>query len=149
MICDDTPDFLYPLYADIYYPVISQGLFNEIKKEWIYGKTITCYAASALRKSRSEIEPEAFIHLQDMLSARSKADIRKNGKGGMESLANILVTNIRSSADEIIYSESAGPRAGRGTIYEVSRFDPFLGPFGNVEYYSMLWRRTENQEVSE
>ena len=34
MLSCETPDFMFPLYADIYYPLVTQGAFNEIKKSW-------------------------------------------------------------------------------------------------------------------
>jgi hypothetical protein len=49
----------------------------------------------------------------------------------------------------VFYKETAGPRTGRGTIYEIGTFEPFIGPFGEIEYYKMLWRRTENQTVGD
>ena len=62
---------------------------------------------------------------------------------------NILITNIRDSNDSIIQIETAGARSGRGTIYEVATVDPVVGPFGSVDYFKMLWRRTENQTVGD
>jgi hypothetical protein len=50
---------------------------------------------------------------------------------------------------QLVYKETAGPRAGRGTIYEVGTLEPFVGPFGDIEYFKMLWRRTENQTVGD
>ena len=49
----------------------------------------------------------------------------------------------------MIYKETAGPRSGKGTIYEMATVEPFTGPFGSVEYFKMLWRRTENQTVGD
>jgi len=49
----------------------------------------------------------------------------------------------------LIYKETAGPRAGKGTIYEIGTLEPFIGPFGDIEYYRMLWRRSENQDVND
>ena len=51
--------------------------------------------------------------------------------------------------DSIIQIETAGARSGRGTIYEVATVDPVVGPFGSVDYFKMLWRRTENQTVGD
>ena len=64
-------------------------------------------------------------------------------------MLNILITNIRDSHDNIIYRETAGPRSGRGTIYELATVEPFTGPFGNTEHFRMVLRRTENQAVGD
>jgi hypothetical protein len=62
---------------------------------------------------------------------------------------NILITNIRNANDELIYRETGGSRSGRGTIYEVATVDPFTGPFGSIEYFKVLLRRTENQTITD
>jgi hypothetical protein len=60
-----------------------------------------------------------------------------------------LLTYIRTSNGEIIYKETAGVRSGRGTIFEIATLEPFLGPFNQIEYYKMVWRKTENQSVGD
>lgn len=148
MICDDV-DFAYPLLADIYYPRITQGLYNEVKKEWIFDKTIPCYAVSYNGTNRQEIGKDAYIQYDQQLIARSRTDIRISSNEGSNAATNILITNIRGSDGNIIYRETSGSRSGKGTIYEVATIEPFVGPFGSVEYYNMVWRRTENQDVDD
>ncbi len=92
---------------------------------------------------------KGFIQYENKLIARTKNDPRISSTNSENAITNILVTNIRSANDDIIYKETAGARAGRGTIYEMATVEPFLGPFGSVEYFKMLWRRTENQTVSD
>jgi hypothetical protein len=41
--------------------------------------------------------------------------------------------------------ETSGPRAGKSTIFEIATNEPFVNPFGNVEYYKLILRRSENQ----
>ena len=82
-------------------------------------------------------------------SLRTRQDPRTASTGSDNAVTNILVTNIRDSEDRLIYRETAGPRAGKGTIYEVATVEPFTGPFNSTEYYKMLWRRTENQTVGD
>lgn len=146
----ETPYFLYPLYADIYYPIITQGGYGEVKKEWVFDRTIICNVTGVGGVSgREEIKPAEFLQYENKLIARSKTDLRVTSKNNNEATTNVLITNIRTSGGELIYKETAGPRAGRGTIYEIGTLEPFLGPFRDVEYYKMLWRRTENQSVGD
>lgn len=149
--CGNKTDVIYPFYADIYYPIITQGTYNEIKKEWVLDRTITCYAASpgGVSTTSEEIKPAVFLQYENELIARSKQDLRISSKGSKEAVTNILVTNIRFSNGDLIYKETAGPRSGRGTIYEIATLEPYVGPFNNIEYYRMLWRRTENQAVDD
>jgi hypothetical protein len=147
--CDDTTDFVYPMLADVYYPIITQGPFGEILKEWIFDRTISCNATSVGGAGSEQIKPDMFLQYEDKLVVRSKADLRIKSNLSQEATTNILITNIRLSHGQLIYKETAGPRAGKGTIYEIGTLDPFTGPFSNIEYYKMLWRRTESQAVGD
>jgi hypothetical protein len=147
--CDDTTDFVYPMLADVYYPIITQGPFGEILKEWVFDRTISCNATTVGGAGSEQIKPDMFLQYEDKLVVRSRGDLRIKSNLSQEATTNILVTNIRLSHGQLIYKETAGPRAGKGTIYEIGTLDPFTGPFNNIEYYKMLWRRTESQAVGD
>jgi hypothetical protein len=137
------------MLADVYYPIITQGPFGEIKKEWVFDRTISCNATSVGGAGSEQIKPDMFLQYEDKLVVRSRGDLRIKSNLSQEATTNILITNIRLSHGQLIYKETAGPRAGKGTIYEVGTLEPFTGPFNNIEYYKMLWRRTESQAVGD
>lgn len=143
----ETPDFLYPLYADIYYPIITQGEYNEIKKSWAFDRTIVCNATSIGGAGTEDIKPAEFLQYENKLIARTKSDLRFSSNKANQAITNILITNIRTSDGQIVYLETSGVRSGKGTIYEIATIEPFIGPFNNIEYYKMLWRKAENQAV--
>lgn len=145
----ETTDFIYPMKADIYYPIITQNQYGQPNKEWVFDRTVVCNATTVGGAGTDELKPEVFLQYDGKLVARSKSDVRISGDGTNNAVSNILVTNIRNASDTLIYKETAGPRMGRGTIYEVGTIEPFINPFGNIEYYRMLWRRTENQAVGD
>jgi len=144
-----TTDFLYPMKADVYHPIIKQTQYGQATKDWVYDRTIICNATSVGGAGTENIKPETFLQYENKLIARTKQDPRTASTGADNAATNILITNVRDSEDRLIYKETAGPRAGRGTIYEVATVEPFTGPFKNIEYYKMLWRRTENQTVGD
>ena len=146
--CEQT-DFMYPMKADIYYPIISQTQYGQATKNWVFDRTIICNATSVGGAGQEDIKPATFLQFENKLIARTKADPRVSSNNADNAITNILISNIRTANDEIIYKETAGPRSGKGTIYEVATVEPFTGPFGSVEYFKMLWRRTENQTVSD
>jgi hypothetical protein len=146
--CEVT-DFIYPMKADIYYPIITQNNYGQANKEWVFDRTIICNASTVGGAGDVELKPEVFLQYDGKLIARSKSDIRVSSNNADNAITNILITNIRSATDLVIYKETAGPRTGRGTIYEVGTLEPFVGPFGDIEYFKMLWRRTENQTVGD
>lgn len=146
--CEAT-DFIYPMKADVYYPIITQNSYGQANKEWVFDRTIVCNASTIGGAGDVELKPEVFLQYDGKLIARSKSDIRTSSNNAENAITNILITNIRTSTDLVVYKETAGPRAGRGTIYEVGTLEPFVGPFGDIEYFKMLWRRTENQTVGD
>jgi hypothetical protein len=131
--------------ADLYYPIISQGSYGEVKKDWVFDRKIALNAMPFSRKGTGEIAPAVFLQYKDMLVGRTKGDIRVTSNNNTEALTNILITNISSASGELIYKESAGPRSGRGTIYEIASYDPHFAPYGDIDYYSFTIRRSENQ----
>jgi len=145
----DTTDFMYPMLADIYYPIITQNEYGKAIKDWIFDRTITCNAQSLVKKSIQETSPAVFLMSEGKLVARSRSDIRTSLKNEDNNITNILITNIRLPGDNLVYRETAGPRSGRGTIYELATIEPFVGALQTVEYYHMLWRRSENQTVGD
>ena len=148
MQCEVT-DFVYPMKADIYYSIIKQNEYGQIQKDWIFDRTIVCNATPVGGSGKEDIKPETFLQHEGKLVARSKGDIRVSSNNSNNAMTNILITNIRNASDTPIYYETAGPRSGRPTIYEVATVEPFTGPFGNIEYYKLLWRRTENQTAGD
>jgi len=144
VICE-TPDFIYPMLADIYYPIVEQGAYGDVKKNWVLDKTIACQFSSAGTANKEEIRPEVKLLLDNSLIGRVKSDIRFSSEEQKNALTNIVITNIRDNNGNVIYLETSGPRAGQPTIFELATFDPLLGPFGNVEYYKLVIKRSENQ----
>ena len=147
-VCETT-DFIYPMKADIYFPILTQGDYGQPKKDWVYDRTIICNATPVGGVGTEDIKPEAFLQYENKLISRTKEDPRLSSNNANNATTNILIANIRDASDNIIYKETAGVRSGKGTIYEVATVEPFTGPFGYTEYYKMLWRRAENQTVGD
>jgi len=144
--CEET-DLYFPMLADIYYPIITQGQYNEVKKNWVFDKSVAINVMPYSRKGMGEITPQVFLQYKDTLIGRVRTDIRITSRESSEALTNILITNIRANSGQAIHLESAGPRAGKGTIYEIASFDPHFAPYGDIDFYSLVIRRSENQAV--
>ena len=144
----ETTDFMFPMKADLYYPIINQSDYGQPEKKWVFDRTIICNATSVGGESSEDVKPQTFLQYENKLIARTKNDIRVSSHNSTNAITNILVTNIRNNAGVFIYKETAGNRAGKSTIYEVATIEPFVSPFGNIEYYKVLLRRAENQAVT-
>lgn len=146
--CPET-DFMYPMKADIYYPVINQTDYGQASKTWILDRVIIINATPVGGLGQEDIKPEIFLQYVNKLVGRVKEDPRISLNQSSNAITNILVANIRNAQDDLIYKETAGVRSGRGTIYELGTVEPMTGPFGSVDYFKMLLRRAENQTVGD
>jgi hypothetical protein len=147
MDCASSTDFLYPLLADIYYPVVEQGAYGDVKKQWIIDKSIPCHFAAAGSAGEEEIKPNVNITQKTVLMGRTRNDIRMSKNGASYSINNVVISNIRDASGANVYVETSGPRSGKSTIFEIATQEPVVGPFGSVEYYRLVIRRSENQAV--
>lgn len=148
-LCCPETDFMYPMMADVYYPIITQNAYGQPQKEWVFDRSVPLNATPVGGAGQEEIKPEVFLQYENKLVSRCKIDLRVSSNDTNNAITNILVTNIRNGSGEVIYKETAGPRNGKGTIYEVATLEPFTGPFGNIEYYKILLRRSENQTAGD
>ena len=146
--CPET-DFMYPMKADIYYPVITQTDYGQATKKWVLDRVIILNATPVGGAGQEDIKPEILLQYENKLVGRIKEDPRISTSNGSNAITNILIANIRNAQDNLIYKETAGVRAGRGTIYELGTVEPMTGPFCSVDYYKMLLRRAENQTVGD
>jgi hypothetical protein len=144
--CEST-DFVYPLLADIYYPILEQSPYGNVTKEWILDKTIAANFNATGNAGKEEIKPNVNITKDSVLIGRVRTDIRVSSVGSKNSATNIVITNIKDKFGNSIYNELSGPRVGKATIFEIATIEPFVGPFGSVEYYGLVIRRSENQAV--
>lgn len=144
--CEDT-SFLYPMLADVYYPIVEQATYGNIKKQWILDKTIAANFNSAGSANKQEITPNVNITQESLLLGRAKTDLRISSLDSRNSTTNVIITNIRDKSGNSIYNETSGPRAGKPTIFEIATIEPYVGPFGGVEFYKLIVRRSENQAV--
>lgn len=144
MQCEST-DFIYPMLADIYYPIVDQGAYGNVKKQWILDRSIACNFAPTGQAASEEVKPNVNITKESILLGRTKTDIRVSGSNNRNAITNVVITNIRTPQAEAVYLETSGPRNGRSTIYEIASNEAIVGPFGNIEYYKVVLRRSENQ----
>lgn len=145
--CVDNTDFVYPLLADVYYPSVEQGAYGNVSKTWMLDSSIACSFSVAGSKNKQDLIPNAAVVIDNFLIGRTRRDIRVSVQGSQNAMTNVIVTNIRDKSSNVTYTETAGPRAGKPTIFEIATVDPIVGPFGKIEYYKVVIRRSENQAV--
>ena len=145
MAACETTDFLYPLLADVYYPLVEQGVYGNVKKQWVLDRTIAIALNPAGRKYQQQVQTNPNITLDNSLVGRTRTDILSSSMDSNIAVTNVILANIRDVSGNIIYNESSGIRSGKSTIFEVATFTPIVGPFGSKEYYKIVVARSDNQ----
>jgi hypothetical protein len=145
-ICE-IPDFTFPMCIDVFYPIVDQGVYGNVQKQWVHDRTAVCSVAPAGSAFKEDVTPNMNIKQELIIMGRLKTDIRVSSKNNNNSITNIIVSNIKDKSGNSIYNETSGPRSGKSTIFEVATLEPFVGPFGSTEYYKIVLRRSENQAV--
>lgn len=143
----DTRDFLYPLQAQIYYPIIEQSAYGRVEKQWNYDRSLHCSLTPAGSSFKEEIDPKVLLTQDTMLIGRFRNDIRYSSANQAHDITNILITNIVDKRCELVYKETSGPRAEQGTVFEVATLQPQINPFGDIEFFKVILKRSENQGV--
>ena len=95
--CEDT-DFMYPMKADVYYPIVDQGAYGNVTKTWIFNKTVVCNFSKD-GTVEEEVKPNVNITLKKVLTGRTKKDIRISQENNADSITNVIITNIRTKTD--------------------------------------------------
>ena len=102
--CEIT-DFTYPLLADIYYPLSEQGAYGNVKKTWILDKSAACYFSPSGRSSKSDVQTDELVTIQNSIIGRFRTDITDSTRGAHNSISNIIITNIK---DNYMYKYDEG-----------------------------------------
>jgi hypothetical protein len=142
-------DFMYPMIADIYYPIIERDMYGTGLKTWVFDKSVVGNFTPGGTALAEDIKAKVYAKNENMLIGRIKNDIRNSTGKDFAAITNILITNIRNSSETLIYQETSGERSGKGTLYEIATYDPIVNPFGDIDYYKIILRRTENQGATD
>ena len=135
------------MQADIYYPMVEQSAYGQVTKQWTLDRTIACSFNPTGMEYSEDVKPLPNITQDVILLGRVKEDLRVSSNERDNSVTNIIVTNIKDRNCNPVYLETSGPRKGKSTIFEIAANEPFVGPFGSIEHYKVVLRRSENQAV--
>ena len=91
MIVCETTDFMYPMKADIYFPILTQGDYGQPKKDWVFDRTIICNATPVGGAGTEDIKPETFLQYENKLIARTSNDPRLSSNNSYNAITNILI----------------------------------------------------------
>jgi len=127
---------------DIYRQIDTQDKnTGAIKKEWIYGRTVPCYAKGTISNSANTRSGDKEIisnryRYQQLIEVRTMQKLSLREK----------ITNIRNADGAIIWEELDYPN-NTPTVFEVDGTTPITDPFGTVLGYNSTLKRAENQQI--
>jgi hypothetical protein len=137
---------MFPMLADIYHPTIEQGSYGSLSKTWLLDRTIAGNFIRAGAETKEEMIVNIDLTQDSLLIARVRSDIRLSSAHENNAITNIMVTNIRHGDGTPYYFETSGRRS-KPTIFDVATIQPFVNPFRQIEHYTVVLRRAENQGI--
>lgn len=145
------PSPIFPMQCDVYYASETQDKYGKVFKNWQFDESRSCSFFTIDDTSNNnnfQYDDKKFYRLETGLTGRMQDDIRKSSDGRLFPLTHILITNIRKS-ENLYFYETNGDWIGEPTVFEISMAQPYIGPFGNVEYFKMYLNRSDTQELNE
>lgn len=143
-------DHLFSMNMDVYYSTESQDRFGKEVKEWILDRTVLGYAEILGAVDKDGLKNNQFFEYEGKLIGRSKEDIRTSLEGINYPITSIIITNIADAQTGIqFYTESAGDRSGEPTVYEIMAVEPYVNPWNEIEYYKILFNRSDRQIIDD
>ena len=168
------PDFLYQMSCDVFYaqytspnstepetiaitqdefgmsqPVTTGGVgqneFGEAEKVWQRDRTeLESYFNVMGTVNLQDLKADTLFEYKKRLNGRFRfpSDPRVDFENNSHPISSILVTNIidKNSGQQLHLDENNNP-----IIFDVMSVDPFINPFGKIEYYKILLERADDQ----
>lgn len=142
-------DNLFSMKMDIYYSTEQQDRFGKEVKEWTLDRTVNGYAEILGAVDKDGLKNNVFFEYEGKLIGRIKEDPRMSMQGINYPITSILITNIvDGKTGTEFYTESSGDRSGESTIFEIMAVEPYVNPWNEIEYYKILFNRSDRQVIS-
>lgn len=143
-------DFRFPMSFDVYYATETQDKYGMEDKSWQWDQTLSGYAEILGSVDKDALKTGRFNEYEDKLIGRTKVDPRLSLNGIYYPITSILITNIRNTkTNQEYYIEAAGEREGQSTIYEIFAIEPYVNPWNEIEYWKILFNRSDTQALDE
>lgn len=124
----------------VYYSTQSQDLvYGTITRTWTYDRT----ERGTLKQSKTRMYEVAQQNSwDDVLVGQTEEDLRIDSNGVLHAPSEVLITFVLPHR-----IETAGPRKGLNTTYELRSSSPVEGPFGEVIHFDVQLVRSTDQDI--
>ena len=137
-------DSVLSMKMDIYRQLESQDPdTGEIKREWMYYKTMDCHAKGVISNSATSRSSDRQIfdnkyRNDQQIQLRTVDRLTQRDK----------ISNIRDQNNIPIWTELNYPTE-TPTVFEVIGVTPLTDPFGRIIAYNSSIKRSENQQIGQ
>lgn len=143
-------DFLMSMDIDVYYADSEQDDYGSEVNTWTLDQTLRGYAEVLGAVDQEALKTGTFFEYRDRLIGRTKKDPRISSSGISYPVTSILLTNIRDHKTQLsFYNEAYGEREGLPTLYEAFAIEPYVNPWNQIEYWKILFNRSDLQALIE
>lgn len=134
---------------DIYYSTEDQDKFGKEVKNWCFDRTVLGYAEILGAVDKDGLKNNQFFEYEGKLIGRTKEDPRTSLEGLNYPITSILITNIvDAKLGTNFYTESSKQGTNDPTIFELMAVEPYVNPWNQIEYYKILFNRSDRQVIS-
>ena len=139
-------EFGVPYYANVMQEA-GQNIYGEAEKVYRYDRNAEfAYFNVMGTVNLQDLTADREFEYKKRLNGRFRypSDPRLDNDGNYHPISSILVSNIinKKSGQQLHLDENGNP-----IIFEVMSVDPFIDPFGKIEYYKLLLERADDQEL--
>ena len=133
--CIDSVTYLHTM--NVYYSVQTQDGYGRVARSWVFDRTERGFVKGVTNYAVADQNS-----WNQTLKGMSEEDLRIDDEGLLYAPSEVLVTFV-----EPAFIETAGPRKGLPTTYELRGSTPVLGPFGEVLHFDIALVRSTDQAV--
>jgi hypothetical protein len=136
--CLDSVTYTHELR--VYYSTQTQDLvYGTIERSWTLDRV---ERGRVLQKNSQMYSVAEQNTWNDTLTGQTEEDLRIDSQGNLHAPSEVLVTFLSPH-----YIDTAGPRKGLPTTYELRASSPVEGPFGEVLHFDIQLVRSIDQNI--
>lgn len=136
-------ELFYPMSADVYYATQTQNDFGEIVRSWDMDRTIKCSAVKPILRNPNFVYPSTSLEYDITINFRTNEDIQVSSDNSVYRVTDIIISNIRDTAGNIIWKEDAN----NPTIFEINAVEPMFDISSVVMGHKIMCVRADNQAL--
>jgi len=121
----------------VYYSIQSQDSYGSMHRQWVYDRMERGYFIPTQRRMYDVSQQNTW---EEIYNGQTEEDLRIDSDGNLHSASEVLIGFKHPNR-----IETAGPRKGLPTLFELRGSTPVEGPFGEVLHFDTQIYRSIDQ----